>query len=512
MSEPYPAAIAPAAESRRRALVPLPAPRTEPLPRAGELWLAAHFPRLPLDALMLGNGQARAAVVTATDDPQRAVVACNERAARQGIAPGMGLNAALALVPGLRVLERRTLAEAALLDRLGRWALQFTPLVSLEPPAAVLAEVRGSLDLFGGVMALLRRALAGLSASGLSASLALAPTARGALWIARAGLAMTVTRSDAMPGIASRLPLACLHWPLDIVATFAALGIRSVADLTRLPRAGFATRFGPRLLDELDEGLGRRPAPRRRFLVPERFDERLELPDAVESTDLLQPVLRRLLARLAAFLRARASGIRELRVDLLHRGAAPTRLRIELARLAGDAGGFDELLDERLGRCRVDLPVVGLRLRSGVLLPLAIRDAGLFERGQGADPEATARLLDLLRARLGHDAVFGVMPVSEHRPERAFRIAEPGGAGALPVPWSAGARTARPLWMLAEPQPLEGWDGALITGPERIESGWWDGHDVRRDYYVARSRAGVRLWIFRERPPGQGWFLHGVFG
>src|SRR5262245_56138863 len=137
MSEPHPAAIAPAAESRRRALVPLPAPRTEPLPRAGELWLAAHFPRLPLDALMLGTGQARAAVVTA-EDPQRAVVACNERAARQGIAPGMGLNAALALVPGLRVLERRPVAEAALLDRLGRWALQFTPVVSLEPPAAVL--------------------------------------------------------------------------------------------------------------------------------------------------------------------------------------------------------------------------------------------------------------------------------------------------------------------------------------------------------------------------------------
>ena len=512
MSEPQPASIAPAAESGRRALVPLPAPRAEPLSRGGELWLAAHFSRLPLDALMLGTAQARAAVVTSADDPQRAVVACNERAARQGIAPGMGLNAALALVPGLRVLERRPVAEAALLDRLGRWALQFTPVVSLEPPAAVLAEVRGSLDLFGGVMALLRRALAGLSASGLSASLALAPTPLGALWIARAGLAMTVTRADAMPGIASRLPLACLQWPADTVATLAGLGIRSVADLTRLPRAGFAARFGPRLLDELDEGLGRRPAPRRRFLVPERFDERLELPAAAESTDLLQPALGRLLARLGAFLRARASGIRELRADLLHRAAAPTRLRLALSRLAGDADGIGVLLDERLGRCRVDLPVIGLRLRSGVLLPLVIRDAGLFERGQGADPEATARLLDLLRARLGHEAVFSVMPVAEHRPERAFRIAEPGGTAALPVPWSAGARTTRPLWMLAEPQPLDGWEGTLITGPERIESGWWDGHDVRRDYYVARSRAGVRLWIFRERPPGQRWFLHGVFG
>ena len=511
MFQERPATISPAPASRRRALVPVPTPRAEPAAGAGELWLVAHFPRLPLDALLPGTGQARAAVVTALDDPRRAVVACNDRAARQGIAPGMSLNAALALVPGLRVEERGPAAEAALLDRLGRWALQFTPVVSLEPPGAVLAEVRGSLDLFGGAMALVRRALAGLSASGLSASLALAPTARGALWLARAELAMTVTRVDAMPGIAARLPLACLQWPKDTVETLAGLGIRSVADLLRLPRAGFAARFGPRLLDELDEGLGRRPAPRRRHIVPERFDERLELTAAAEATAGLQPPLECLLVKLEKFLRARASGISLLRVDLLHRGQAPTRLRVALAQMAGDAAQLRVLLRERLGRCRLAAPVVALRLRSGVLLPLTLRDAGLFERGRSADPEATARLLDLLRARLGHEAVFGVLPVPEHRPERAFRIAEPGGAVALPVPWPV-ARPARPLWMLAEPQPLEGWEGALVTGPERIETGWWDGHDVRRDYYVALSRAGVRLWIFRERPPGQGWFLHGVFG
>ncbi len=511
MLEGSPATITPAPASRQRALAPVPAPRAKPAAGRGQLWLAAHFTRLPLDALLPGTGQARAAVVTALDDPRRAVVACNERATRQGITPGMSLNAALALVPGLRAEEQRHAAEAALLDRLGRWALQFTPVVSLEPPAAVLAEVRGSLDLFGGAMTLVRRALADLSASGLSASLALAPTARGALWLARADLAMTVTRIDAMPGIAARLPLACLQWPADTVATLAGLGIASVADLLRLPRAGFAARFGPQLLDELDEGLGRRPGPRRRHVVPERFDERLDLEDAAETTGGLQPPLERGLARLENFLRARASGISVLRVDLLHRGGAPTRLRVALARTACDAAHLRELLRERLGRCRLALPVVALRLRSGVLLPLRLRDAGLFERGRSANPEATARLLDLLRARLGHEAVFCVLQVAEHRPERAWRIAEPGGTTSLPVPWHA-ARPARPLWVLAEPQPLENWEGALVTGPERIETGWWDGHDVRRDYYVAISRAGVRLWIFRERPPGQRWFLHGVFG
>ncbi|MGH8130281.1 MAG: Y-family DNA polymerase [Steroidobacteraceae bacterium] len=510
MFERRPATITPVPTSRRRALEPVPQQPVAAL-RPRELWLAAHFPHLPLDALLPAARQARAGAVTATGDPRRSIVACNERAARQGVAPGMSLNAALALVPGLRIEERRLPAEAALLDRLARWALQFTPVVSIEPPSAVLAEVRGSLDLFGGVMALWRRALGGLSASGLSASLALAPTPRGALWLARSNLAMTVTRVDAMPGLAARLPLACLQWPADTIATLAGLGIANVADLLRLPRAGFAARFGSRLLDELDEGLGRRREPRRRHVVPERFDERLELSASAELTAGLQPALDRLLRNLEAFLRARASGVSALRVDLLHRGQAPTRIRVALTRMAGDAGHLRELLRERLAQCRLAAPVVALRLRSGILLPLALRDAGLFERGRSADPEATARLLDRLRARLGRKAVFGVSPVPEHRPERAWQIAEPGGMTPLPLPWPA-ARPARPLWMLSEPQPLDGWEGALVTGPERIETGWWDGHDVRRDYYVALTRAGVRLWIFRERPPGQGWFLHGVFG
>jgi protein ImuB len=512
MLEGLPATIAPVPADRRRALAPAPPSLPDAAaPRARELWLAAHFPRLPLDAILPGAQQPRAAAVIAPDDPLRSIVACNGRAARQGVAPGMSLNAALALVPGLRVEERRLAAEAALLDRLGRWALRFTPAVSLEPPCAVLAEVRGSLDLFGGAMALWRRALDGLSASGLSASLALAPTPRAALWLARANLAMTVTRIDALPGIAGSLPLASLQWPADTIESIAGLGIRSVAGLLRLPRSGFAARFGQALLDELDEGLGRRPAPRRRHVVPERFDERLDLPAPAEETAALQPALERLLRSLASFLRARASGTSALRLDLLHRGAGPTRMRVALTRMAGDAEVLRDLLRERLGACRLAAPVTGLRLRSGILLPLTLRDAGLFERGRSADPEATARLLDLLRARLGRDAVFGVSPVPEHRPERAWRIAEPGVAGLLPEPWPA-ARPARPLWMLAEPQPLGGWEGALVTGPERIETGWWDGHDVRRDYYVALTRAGVRLWIFRERPPGQGWFLHGVFG
>jgi protein ImuB len=52
----------------------------------------------------------------------------------------------------------------------------------------------------------------------------------------------------------------------------------------------------------------------------------------------------------------------------------------------------------------------------------------------------------------------------------------------------------------------------LVSEPERVETGWWDGAEVARDYYRALDRYGVWLWVFRERTEPHQWFLHGVFG
>ena len=48
------------------------------------------------------------------------------------------------------------------------------------------------------------------------------------------------------------------------------------------------------------------------------------------------------------------------------------------------------------------------------------------------------------------------------------------------------------------------------VGPERIETLWWRGPAVRRDYYRVTIESGRHLWIF-ERLVDQRWFLHGIF-
>ena len=77
----------------------------------------------------------------------------------------------------------------------------------------------------------------------------------------------------------------------------------------------------------------------------------------------------------------------------------------------------------------------------------------------------------------------------------------------------------RPTWLLTRPHRLIARDGrptlqgelVLEAGPERIESGWWDGAEVRRDYYVAANERGETYWIYREHLDPSAWYLHGVF-
>jgi len=47
-------------------------------------------------------------------------------------------------------------------------------------------------------------------------------------------------------------------------------------------------------------------------------------------------------------------------------------------------------------------------------------------------------------------------------------------------------------------------------GPERIETGWWRGVMVRRDYWRILTEKGLQFWVFYDLKTQQ-WFLHGEF-
>ena len=163
------------------------------------------------------------------------------------------------------------------------------------------------------------------------------------------------------------------------------------------------------------------------------------------------------------------------------------------------------------------LVLIALSLRTSRLEPLKPATGQLFSQPDGRRSADTAELIECLRNRFGAEAVYGLCLVPEHRPESAWaKVDEDLGRAAL-VPQ---VNLSRPLWMLQKPVPLvvssDGpcYEGALSLkqGPERIETGWWDGRDVARDYYHARNPVGMDLWIYRQRRGRRGWYLHGIFG
>jgi protein ImuB len=127
----------------------------------------------------------------------------------------------------------------------------------------------------------------------------------------------------------------------------------------------------------------------------------------------------------------------------------------------------------------------------------------LFRDARAAGEDWT-RLVERLAARLGGGAVHGLAVHSEHRPELAWRRTEPGAK--TPAPLEPPG--PRPRWLLETPRRLGEGEFALLAGPERIESGWWDGNEARRDYYIARSGDGSLAWVYRTV---DGWYQHGIF-
>ncbi|HEX5767550.1 MAG TPA: DNA polymerase Y family protein, partial [Burkholderiales bacterium] len=250
-----------------------------------------------------------------------------------------------------------------------------------------------------------------------------------------------------------------------------------------------------------DRALGTAPEPRSFFAPPPRFGAKLELPAEVTHAEGLLFGARRLLLQLAGLLAARHEGVRGFRLVLLHESRASS-LEIGLASATRDAERMARVLRERLAPLALAEPVRALRLEAGDFTALQGASAGMF--GDPArEAENWAELAERLRARLGSSAVHGLAALPEHRPEHAWRCVEPGEWD----PRTAPAPGVRPLWLL-EPRKLQEAGFITLIGPERIESGWWDGDDAKRDYFVARLPNAALAWVFRE---GGEWFLHGLF-
>ena len=488
----------------------------EPVRASPQSWIAVYLPNLAFD--VFGNAVAdEPAVVVEPLHGQLYVVAVNRFARRCGIVPGAKLNSAFALAASLRVFERSVRREQASLESLSAWAQRLTSTVSLSPPDTVLLEVAGSVRLFGSLAAIKHKLDEELARRRWARRLCAAPTATSALWLAR-GAVEDVESLATLTGRLGSLPVRVTRWPLEVQALLQDLGARTIADCLRLPRDGFARRVGLTYLHDLDRALARRFDPHESFVPRESWGTKRELYHETSDVAVFMTAVEDMLDALTVELRRRQAEVRSVRIAFEHVRREPTFESFDWAEPTHERNRLLSLLRDRLERIVLPAPAIALRLTTGFLLPSRPKADDLFDK---TPVETLAHvLLERLRGRLGADAVHGIVPVAEHRPEFAWsrsdaRAAAASRAGGPLSPWAA----KRPLWLLPVPLPLGSTEAhryyrgsvELGSSAERIESGWWDGRDACRDYYAASSSGGERLWIYRDRR-SLDWHLHGLFG
>lgn len=458
------------------------------------------------------------------------LTAANAPAQAEGVAPGMVLADARALIADLATMADRPERRARARIALRRWLDRFTPLVAIDGEDGFFLEMTGAAHLFGGEQAFLGQAIRRLEGLGFAVRAALADSPGAAWALARYGRQATVAPPGGARKALAGLPVAALRLEPAVAARLKRLGIARIGDLADLPRAAVVRRFGLAAITRLDQALAVEREPisptplrpplqvRRTFAEPVIARPGVEIALARLIDDLIAHLDRAMQgAVILTFTIERLDGVRQ---SLEGRAAEPTR----------DAARIARLFAEKLDTLDPGFGVEAASLAAPRTGPAAERQAHAF--GPKAPPDALGRLIDTLGGRLGFQAVARFAPRADWRPDRSFAL-EPATVGSTtPAAWATSPRPPgpRPLLLLKRPTPVEveaatsplapptavrraGRWRALdhARGPERIAPQWHEADSdwpAGRDYWRAEETTGDRLWLYRE---GDRWFLHGFF-
>jgi protein ImuB len=350
------------------------------------------------------------------------------------------------------------------------------------------------------------------------------------------------------------LPVAALRVSEETIRLLGELGLTRIDQLEALPREELSSRFGPMLLCRMDQAFGRLDEPVPACFIPPTFDAHWSTEYPTDRREMIEAAIEHLVGRVVMMLTHCNRGAMRLECRLDCQQA----ISIGLFQPTAEMKRLFELVQLQLERLRMPSPVMNIYVAATLTAPLTSRrQAMLFDVSDDRQPSRElAMLVERLGSRLGTEAVVGVRLRAEAQPELSWRYQRLLGnvrrqrAGTakdrginkcrLSLRESCGFRGAkgnkgtvpdlppRPLRLLPQPALLVATsishDGpplrfqfagqehhiAHTWGPERIETGWWRGRAVGRDYFRAQTTTGRRFWLFRRLSDGK-WFLHGMF-
>ena len=472
--------------------------------------------------------------------------AVTEAAAERGARSGSRLTDARALDPALIALPADPAGDAALVERLAKWAGRWSPLVEVDGNGLRL-DVTGVAHLFGGERGLLRDIRRRFEKAGFTTQIAIAPTAAAA-W-ALAHHAPCLCEHDEIKAKLAGLPVAALRLEPDTVRTLERLGLKTIGALIDIPRLALARRFrgAEDVVDALDRVLGRKGEPLTAAPAepPPRAALRLQEPAA--HPEAASQALERLIPDLVRQLEQRRLGARRLSLAGYRVDGTVAVVSVATAIPSREPKHLHRLLANKASALDPEFGFDAFALTADWTEDLGAAQDSLVEEPPGE--RELARLIDRLTVKLGPKRVKRPQPLESHLPEQAsgWSPAVASLREAKATKQSNGtsvdcraslAMTNKPQRLLDRPEAIdviyatpEGmprrfrWRRAMhdisrVEGPERIAPEWWRQPSSARlrDYYRVEDGEGRRYWIYREgligdgRGGAPGWFIHGLFG
>ena len=480
-------------------------------------WLYLYFPDLYLHSLQLDPLFPFALLEERGN--QFHVLQSNKTAHDAGIEADMPLATAMCLCPSLTTRLSDQHKSQHLLQQKALWAYQYSAQVSLDPPQGLWLEAASMKKLFGGMDTLCQQIKQQAIQQQWPLQLAVAHTPAAARVLAQANITGTEQSIATLPESTRNalLPLTIdqLALPESQQLELQRLGIHNYQQLEAIPAAELATRFNPELLNTLLQINGRKPHLLTFFQPPMVFrDEVLFIHEVEHINGLLFPIQRQL-STLSAFLFKRQLAVNQLNIQLKYRQppdqpVADTVWTIRFARAECRQQELTQLLRYQLEKRSLSAPVRELILTADFFIEQQ-------QLQQDYWPETAANLqgqelLNRLQARLEPQQLFRISSNADARPEHAWQAMDPMQQN-YPQNTARNSnkrcKTAdRPLWLLPKPIPCEQ-PQYILSGPERISSGWWhNGIKTQRDYYRAEQNQ-QQLWLFRDAT--RQWFIQGYF-
>jgi protein ImuB len=334
-----------------------------------------------------------------------------------GLAAGMTLADARALLPSLTVADADAGADAKALAALTDWCGRYSPWCATDGEDGIRLDITGCAHLFGGEATMLSDMIRRLWGFGIAARGAVADTPAAAWgWARYRRKSATPILGETAPLLS--LPVAALRLEPDSIDTLRVLGLDTIATVVDLPRGPLTQRLGEAVLGRLDRMFGRAAEPISPRAIAEPWVSRMIFAEPIGRREDIDAAAERLTAHLCRAMSLKGQGARRLVLNFYRVDGAVQHIAIGTSRPTHTPAHILRLFAERLDQVEPGFGVEAIVLEATEAEPLSAMQGALTAAGE-IDATDLAGLIDRLQNRLGPARVVQLVPMESHVPERA---------------------------------------------------------------------------------------------